>query len=135
MFEETGVDELTRNEGLVLDALKASPAPLKAYDILDQLKSLGVRAPMTVYRALDGLQSKGRVHKIEALNAFAPCNISGPHIVQTFLVCDACGGAEETPAVGSEADLAALAEALNFEVRAARLEVQGRCAECQAAAE
>jgi len=127
-----GPGPLTRNERLVLGVLKQADAPLKAYDVLDNLKHDGVRAPMTVYRALDGLRSKGLVHKIDALNAFAPCVRPGPHLVQMFLICSDCGGAEELAERDSEIDLAALADAHGFHVDAARLEIQGRCGDCRA---
>ncbi|MEL7487142.1 MAG: hypothetical protein AAGJ87_08005, partial [Pseudomonadota bacterium] len=58
---------MTRNEALVWDTLSHGRDPLKAYEILDQLKEKGVRAPMTVYRALDGLEKKGFIHKLEGL--------------------------------------------------------------------
>lgn len=124
---------LTKNEALVVEALSAAGAPLKAYDLLDKLKEKGVRAPMTVYRALDGLTSKGLVHKVEALNAFILCAHPGHHAVQTFLVCDSCGSAREIETEAIEADLGALAAVSDFNVRTARLEVQGVCSSCATA--
>ena len=58
---------LLKNEKLVWDVLAVSKEPLKAYEILDTLKERGVRAPMTVYRALDGLEAKGHIHKLDGL--------------------------------------------------------------------
>ena len=49
----------------------ADQGPLKAYELLNLLKHDGIKAPMTVYRALDKLQAKGLVLKLEAENAFA----------------------------------------------------------------
>ena len=60
----TSPDGLTKNESLVWSTLSGVTEPMKAYEILDQLKSDGVRAPMTVYRALDGLEQKGLIHKL-----------------------------------------------------------------------
>ena len=61
--------DLTRNQGLVLDTLTGSGAPLSAYDILDRLRQEGLRAPLQVYRALDKLVERGLAHRLESLNA------------------------------------------------------------------
>src|SRR5690606_24509193 len=51
-------DDLTRNQELVLGTLAHAEAPLSAYDILDRLRSEGLRAPLQVYRALDKLTER-----------------------------------------------------------------------------
>ncbi len=125
---------LTKNEKLVWEALAAAhPDPLKAYEILDILKEKGVRAPMTVYRALDGLEAKGHIHKLEGLNAFVLCNHEGPHRVQTFLVCDTCSTVKELEVVGVEADITPAIKAASFDMHTARLEIKGHCSDCAAA--
>lgn len=133
MSAHSANDGLTRNETLVMGALRTAGGPLKAYDILDRLKDDGVRAPMTVYRALDGLTSKGLVQKVETLNAFVPCARPGRHEVQMFLVCDSCGAVREIEIGSIEADLGALAKVTDFTLRTARLEVQGVCSGCAGA--
>ncbi len=65
--------KLTRNQQLVLDRLAASPAALTAYDLLDQLRPAGLRAPVQVYRALETLGQRGLIHRIESLNAYVAC--------------------------------------------------------------
>ena len=126
---------LTRNEQLVLGTLKRAQGPLKAYELLSELKSRGVRAPMTVYRALDRLEGRGLVHKLDGLGAFVVCNHDGPHALQTFLVCDGCAGVAEVV----EAELGAplergriesVAAASGFTAASARLEIRGRCRDC-----
>ena len=124
---------LLKNEKLVWDVLAASKDPLKAYEILDKLKDQGVRAPMTVYRALDGLEAKGHIHKLDGLNAFVVCNHEGPHVVQTFLVCDSCSTVQELEVVAVEADIAPAVHAANFSMHTARLEIKGNCDSCAAA--
>lgn len=123
---------LSKNEKLVWKVLASSTESLKAYDILDQLKSEGVRAPMTVYRALDGLEAKGHIHKLEGLNAFVLCNHEGPHQVQTFLVCENCSTVEELEVAAVEADIAPAVKAAAFDMRTARLEIKGNCVNCAA---
>lgn len=123
---------LLKNEKLVWNALSASNEPLKAYEILDKLKELGVRAPMTVYRALDGLEAKGHIHKLDGLNAFVLCNHEGPHAVQTFLVCETCSTVKELEVVAVEADIAPAVRAASFDMHTARLEIKGNCNACAA---
>lgn len=124
---------LAKNEKLVWDVLVKGAEPLKAYEILDKLKEQGVRAPMTVYRALEGLEAKGHIHKLDGLNAFVLCNHEGPHVVQTFLVCDSCSTVKELEVVAVEADIAPAVHAANFSMHTARLEIKGNCDSCAAA--
>jgi Fur family zinc uptake transcriptional regulator len=125
---------LTRNESLVWEALAEAGGPLKAYEILDQLKNKGVRAPMTVYRALEGLEQKGFIHKLEGINAFVPCKHEGPHEVQVFLVCESCASAKEVELDVIEANLRPLLRRSSFHMKTARLEARGLCLNCQAPA-
>ncbi|HBK91879.1 MAG TPA: transcriptional repressor [Parvularcula sp.] len=121
---------LTRNESLVWDALSESVEPLKAYEILDKLKERGVRAPMTVYRALEGLEAKGLTHKLEGLNSFVLCKHEGPHDVQVFLVCETCASVTEVEIEGVEAALRPVIRRAAFQLNTARLEARGLCFEC-----
>ena len=95
---ETGVT-LTKNQSLVLEALKASAAPLSAYALLDQLRPSGFRAPLQVYRALDRLIEQGSVHKLESINAFMACcqdhDHGHHHGVAGFAICDTYGQVSE----------------------------------------
>lgn len=123
---------LSKNEILVWETLAAGDDPLKAYEILDQLKDRGVRAPMTVYRALDGLEGKGHIHKIDGMNAFVLCNHEGPHLVQTFLVCEKCSNVKELEMVAVEAGILDAVRKSSFEMNTARLEIKGDCEACAA---
>ena len=124
---------LLKNEKLVWDVLAVTREPLKAYEILDKLKEMGVRAPMTVYRALDGLEAKGHIHKLDGMNAFVLCNHEGPHVVQTFLVCESCSTVKELQVLAVEADIAPAVRAAAFDMHTARLEIKGNCNACAAA--
>jgi len=124
--------KLTKNESLVYQALKGADSALKAYDLLDRLRDKGVRAPMTVYRALDGLTQKGLVHKIDSLNAFVCCAHSRPHTVQAFLRCRGCAKVEEAGAAAmQEITVAPIAAGSGFAMEAARLEIEGYCSDCR----
>lgn len=125
---------LTKNETMVWDVLDGAGEPLKAYEVLDRLKARGVRAPMTVYRALDGLVGKGFVHKLDALNAFMLCTHDGPHDMQAFLVCDECAGVTEFELEAGAAGFQPILRKSGFDMHAARLEIHGVCQDCAGAA-
>ena len=116
--------------GLVADAGK----PIKAYDLLDQVREgegAGAAAPPTVYRALDFLLANGFIHKLESVNAFVACH--HPNAAQhsaPFLICDGCHKAVELEDEHVVATLDAQARALGFSPQTQTLEVHGLCAEC-----
>lgn len=121
---------LTKNEKLVWDALAGCAEPKKAYEILDLLKEKGVRAPMTVYRALGGLESKGVIHKLDGLNSFVLCNHEGPHEVQAFLVCETCATVVEVDIDAASVSVAPAVKREGFDMHTARLEIRGVCGGC-----
>ena len=84
--------ELRHNERLVYNAICQSSLPQKAYDLLDKLQDQGVRAPMTVYRALGALIEKGRVKKIESLNAYIALKSTESRAI---LICKKCSQVKE----------------------------------------
>ncbi len=83
------------NERIVFDALCNADAPLKAYDLLEALHDQGLRAPMTIYRALDSLMSKGCVKKIISINAFVAVRSHCASLPRAFLICRDCSRAKE----------------------------------------
>ena len=121
--------------GLVADAGK----PVKAYDLLEQIRvansadgeGAGAAAPPTVYRALDFLLANGVIHKLETLNAFVACHhpSTAQHSVP-FLICDRCHSAVELEDRQVVAALDERARALGFVPQAQTLEVHGLCARC-----
>lgn len=84
------VGMLKRNEQLVYDALCKSKTPLKAYELLENLQEYGLRAPMTIYRALDALIAKGCVKKIASLNAFIAIRPGRASNASAILICRDC---------------------------------------------
>lgn len=123
----------------IMDALRASPRPLGAYDLLAELRPSGVAAPLTVYRALDRLVRSGKVHRIESLNAFVACRQDDhehdhhPHDQTVgFAICDECGAAEEfvDPHLGERLRESLVAR--GFVPRASAVEVRGLCRDCDA---
>ena len=83
---------LSKNQKIVLDYIQKTKKPVKAYSILSGVKKKGINAPPQVYRALDKLIEKGKIHKIESQNSFIACNIGDcttPHAV-AFSICNQC---------------------------------------------
>ncbi|MEL6377747.1 MAG: Fur family transcriptional regulator [Pseudomonadota bacterium] len=124
--------KLTKVRRKVLQLLLESDEPAKAYHLMDQLDGEGSPKPPTVYRALDFLQEMGLVHKIESLNAFVACEHIHHAHAAAFLICTACGKAEELHAVGTNEAMIAESSAAGFRVQSTVIEARGICKECAA---
>lgn len=122
--------KLTPIRRKVLRLLLESAEPAKAYDLLENLDGEGAAKPPTVYRALDFLQSMGLAHKIESLNAYVACGHAKHAHSAVFIICDACGGAEELHAVSTNSALTEETEAAGFTVHNAVIEARGICRNC-----
>lgn len=135
--------QMTELRRQVLRLVLASPAPIGAYALLDQLR--GERrgaAPPTIYRALEFLQEQGLVHRVERLNAFIGCAGPEPHAhcghghdhPHQFLICSRCGAAAEICDGSVAAAVSAAARAAGFVAHRTTVEVEGLCAACAVAA-
>lgn len=124
--------DLTKNQGLVYDALSHARGPLSAYAILDDLRDYGIRAPLQVYRALDKLLEMGLVHRLESLNSFVACQHPDcdARATMVFAICSQCSGVSELAGEDLEAQLNALAATDGFTVHAATIELRGICSAC-----
>ena len=129
-------DDLTRNQELVLGTLAHSDAPLSAYDILDRLRSEGLRAPLQVYRALEKLTERGLAHRLESLNAFVCCADAQCHTSGSiaFAICEKCGRVEEFADKSVEQKLTAWSKSASFAPSRMTIELRGLCGECAKAA-
>ena len=146
------VERACRDRGLRLTPIRArvlgliarQGKPIKAYDLLEQLRadnartdksddeeSAGAAAPPTIYRALDFLLANGFIHKLESVNAFVACHhpSTAQHSVP-FLICDRCHSAVELEDMDVVAALDERARALGFVPQAQTLEVHGICLRC-----
>lgn len=126
---------LTRNERTVQDALIGQETPLTAYEILARptVQRAGIKAPLTVYRALDKLIARGLVHRIESLNAFLACEHAPHDHASGFLICAECGRTREVPLAACERHLTGHAKDAGFDIDAVRVEMTGRCPDCASA--
>jgi Fur family zinc uptake transcriptional regulator len=116
----------------VLELVWRNHAPVKAYDLLEQLHKDNPRAaPPTVYRALEFLQQAGLVHRLESLNAFVGCgDPSEPHVGQ-FLICRDCGAVAEINDPSITRALTDEAQQLGFASDSQVVEIKGRCPACK----
>jgi Fur family zinc uptake transcriptional regulator len=119
----------------VLDLVRNAERPIKAYELLRALaEDRGHVAPPTVYRALNYLTAAGLVHRIESLNAFAPCRCAGAlqdnPVAHVFFICNVCGAASEFAAPGAGLALRSVGDRIGFAYEVLTLEVQGVCSRC-----
>lgn len=126
----TSTLKLSKNERLVLSALRRAKQPIGAYELLSRLRSEGVSAPPTVYRALQGLTEAGYVHRLASLNAFVACRGEHEEAIAAFAICDDCGKATEFSGRGLSKHLRAQADTLHFAIEGVTLELRGCCASC-----
>jgi Fur family zinc uptake transcriptional regulator len=123
---------LTELRRKVLELVWSSHAPVKAYDILDQMhKDNPKTAPPTVYRALEFLMAAGLAHKIESLNAYVGCSDPcQPHIAQ-FFICEDCGVVAEINEPKISKIIDEEARHLGFQSQQQVIEIKGHCPECR----
>lgn len=127
------------NDRAVLAVLADAKGPLGAYEVLDQVRRHGLKAPPQVYRALHRLIGLGLAHRIESLNAFVAC-AHGRHSDAVgadramFVICDRCGAAAELDANPVAAAAKSAAVAKGFRVGQVIVEMKGLCAGCAAEA-
>jgi len=122
---------LTAQRKRVLEIVWENHRPIGAYEILDRLAAFGSRpAPMTVYRALDFLQSQGLIHRIASLNAFIGCGHPGNDHCAQFLICRECKSVAEIADPGMQAAMVQSAAASGFHLHKPLVELEGICAHC-----
>ena len=115
----------------VLTLIWGSHKAVKAYELLDQLKSTQTTAkPITVYRALDFLIEQGLIHRVESLNAFIGCSCPGKQHEQLLLICNQCNEVEERSAAEVMQVLSQEIKSANFIVHSKAIEIHGICRSC-----
>ena len=122
---------LTEIRRWVLELVWHSHAPMKAYEILEQLQKENPRtAPPTVYRAIEFLIEAGLVHRIESLNAYVGCGKPDSVHSGQFLICNQCGVVAEMDDPRITRLLVKEAKMLNFKVEEQTVEIKGLCPQC-----
>lgn len=123
---------LTKNQEIVLNALRDGSTPMSAYQILDveDVRSNGLKAPLTIYRALDKLIEAGLVHRIESLNAFICCDQNHHTDPPAFMICHDCKNITEVGTKAVRKALTKQASELGFQIEQLQVEASGRCRRC-----
>lgn len=122
---------LTEIRRRVLELVWHGHAPMKAYEILEQLQKENPRtAPPTVYRAIEFLMDAGLVHRIESLNAYVGCGKPDTEHNGQFLICNRCGVVAEIDDPRITHLLLKEAEQLKFKVELQTVEIRGLCPQC-----
>lgn len=108
---------------------------MSAYDILDRLRRFGVRSPPTVYRALEDLQRRGLIHRLETLNSFVACRHADEHgdeetHIAQFVLCTACGAAQEVESAPLDKLTQSLSRPFLDHVSKGVFELSGICHAC-----
>ena len=118
----------------MLSVFASRTAPLGAYAILEELSRREGKqvAPPTVYRTLDFFLEHGFVHKIESLNAYAPCEHLGHAHNGMLLICESCGRSEEIEEGGLNRLLQETAARAGFAPHRQMVELLGLCKDCAA---
>ena len=124
---------LTKLRRRVLELVWSSHEPVKAYDLLDKLRTEHAgSAPPTVYRALDFLQAEGMVHKIKSLNAYVGCGQPDNKHISQFFICHECGAVAEMDDPEIRQLLSEKAQDLGFLIDHEMIEIKGLCTVCAA---
>ena len=113
--------------------MREAGQPLGAYKVLDveAVRAQGIKAPLTVYRAVSGLVEMGLVHRIESLNAFVACDHEPHSNPAAFMICTSCKQTTEVGTSGVESEVAKHAAAQGFTVDSVQIEISGTCEDCE----
>lgn len=114
----------------VFELIVNAEGPVKAYDLLSQLKpEVGSPKPPTVYRALDFLSNLNLIHRVEALNAYVVCDHVHEGHVAEFFICESCHSLTE-----DHIEEKRVVPPKGFQVSRSIIEHYGKCADCLAKA-
>ena len=122
---------LTKNQSLVLEALRKAKHPVGAYELLDQLREHGLRAPLQIYRTLDQLIELKIVHRLESLNAWTLCCDAEHDSTPVFAICNDCGIVKEYFDETLSSNIANISKQSGFVADRSIIEIHGRCDQCE----
>ena len=125
--------KLTKNQMLVFASLQASKKPKTAYDLLDELRDRGIKAPAQIYRALTHLVESHLIHRIDSINSYLPCkDPTNEHSnVTCFAICDNCKYVAELSETSISKHINLVISQTGFTSNFATIEVHGTCSVCK----
>lgn len=125
-------EHLTPLRQKILQMVWGSHKPVTAYEVLSELaKTQKNAAPPTVYRALDFLEKRGLIHKLESLKAFIGCIEPTRNHQGCFLICKKCRSVQEKLNFDSAVFCKEITQNDDFKVESWVVEIEGLCASCQ----
>ena len=125
-------EQLTPLRQRILQMVWGSHKPVTAYEVLSELaKTQKNAAPPTVYRALDFLEKRGLIHKLESLKAFIGCIEPTRNHTGCFLICKKCRSVQEKLNFDRDDFFMKITRSDNFKVESWVVEIEGLCASCQ----
>ena len=122
---------LTKNQSLILKALRKAKQPVGAYELLDQLREHGLKAPLQIYRTLDQLIDLNMVHRLESLNAWTLCCDAEHDSTPVFAICNDCGSVSEYFDENLTSNIAKISKKSGFVPDRSIIEIHGRCDQCE----
>ena len=127
------VNNLSKNQQIVLDIIEKAKGPLKAYSILFNVQKKGIKAPPQIYRALNKLIEMGKIHKIESKNAFVACRNSNCEISKAtaFSICESCEMVDEIIDAKLSRYLSGFNNKKGMKFKRFNLEFFGLCKKCK----
>jgi Fur family zinc uptake transcriptional regulator len=117
----------------ILYILWHAKAPLKAYDILDELKKTrGNARPPTVYRVLDFLLEQNTIHRLDNTQSYVLCHSHDKHEIgkQVIMLCNTCNSTIELSNPIMQTLVHELAKSQHFHLNTHIIELTGQCKKC-----
>lgn len=113
----------------ILAILQKADKPMKAYNILAQLRNTRPNAqPPTVYRVLNFLKEKHAIHEIAHHHTYILCQqTQEEHRIAMLLICEQCHNVTEIPASA----ITNILHLPTFQLKTTTIELLGLCQQCQ----
>ena len=130
---EHKLENLSKNQQIVLNIIEKAKGPVKAYSILNNVQKKGINAPLQVYRALDKLIKIGKIHKVESRNAFIACKNTNCEVsnATAFSICQACEKVTEIVNSKLSKYLKSFQDSTGMKYKKYNLEFFGLCQKCK----
>ena len=127
------LENLSKNQQIVLNIIEKAKGPVKAYSILNNVQKKGINAPLQVYRALDKLIKIGKIHKVESRNAFIACKNTNCEVsnATAFSICQACEKVTEIVNSKLSKYLKSFQDNTGMKYKKYNLEFFGLCQKCK----
>ncbi len=122
--------KISKNDDLILSALKKSKKPLSAYEVLSKL-SKQIKSPPIVYRSLKRLEDEGKIHQIQSTSTYTVCHGEHEHQdLSALVVCTDCGKVTEVEDKTLAAMMKTIIEKSALSIKPKSIEIIGSCSDC-----